>query len=226
MRVKVCGIRRLEDLALVAKSGADAIGLLVGKRHRSEDFLEPDEARALAAGCPPFVTPVLVTHYEEADSIVELARKLLVTTIQVHSDCPATELRRIRKEIPGVRLIRAVHATSIDAIDEVRELVGSAHAFIVDSVNLNEDRVGGTGLTHDWGLSQRIVAASSLPVILAGGLDAANVAEAISTVRPYGVDANTRLRGVDGFKSPMKVGSFIYAAKSAFFNLSSERGNP
>jgi phosphoribosylanthranilate isomerase len=222
LRVKVCGIRRHQDVVLAAQLGVDAIGLLVGQRHRSEDFLEPQEARELAAACPPLVTPVLVTHHEEPDAIVPLAHELLVTTIQIHSECSAAALRKIRSELPGVRLIRAVHATRIDAIEQLRELSECVHGFIIDSVNANEDRTGGTGLTHDWNLSARIVAACPLPVILAGGLDPTNVAAAIATVRPYGVDANTRLRDADGFKSPEKLGAFARAAKAAFFDLALE----
>lgn len=223
MRVKVCGIRRRQDVLLAARLGADAIGLLVGQRHRSEDFLEPEEARELAAACPPLVTPVLVTHYEEPDAVVALARELRVTTIQMHSECSAATLRRIRREMPGVRLVRALHATGSDALEQMRELSEAAHAFIVDSANANEDRVGGTGMTHDWNLSRRLVADSPIPVILAGGLDAANVALAIAAVRPYGVDANTRLRSADGFKDPGKVSGFTRAAKAAFFDLAAQR---
>ena len=114
---------------------------------------------------------------------------------------------------------RPVAATSLDAIELLRELSECVHGFIIDSVNPKEDRVGGTGLTHDWNLSARIVAACPLPVVLAGGLDATNVAAAIATVRPYAVDANTRLRDAHGFKSPEKVGAFVRSAKAAFFDL-------
>ncbi len=225
MRVKVCGIRRRQDLWLAASLGADAVGLLVGQRHRSEDFLEVEQARELARACPPLVTPVLVTHVEEPEPVITLARELRVTTIQMHSECSAATLRAVRRALPGVRLVRALHAAGADALEQVRELGDVAHAFIVDSVNTDEDRVGGTGLTHDWDLSRRIVAASPIPVILAGGLDAGNVARAIAAVQPYGVDANTRLRGADGFKDPVKVAAFVRAAKLAFFDLAAQRSS-
>lgn len=219
MRVKVCGIRRAEDAVLAARLGADAIGMLVGQRHRSEDFLQPAQARAIAAACPPLVTPVLVTHYDEPAPVAAIARELRVTTIQMHSDCTAATLRELRLALPGVRLVRALHTADAHVLDSVRALAEWVDAFILDSANPADDRVGGTGLTHDWSISRRIVEASPVPVILAGGLDGDNVAAAIATVRPYGVDANTRLRGGDGFKHPAKVGAFARAAKSAFFEL-------
>lgn len=225
VRVKVCGIRRRQDVLLAASLGADAIGLLVGQRHRSEDFLDAEQARELVEACPPLVTPVLVTHLEEADPVVALARELRVTTIQMHSECSAGTLRKIRHALPGVRLIRALHVAGNEALEQLPELAGAAHALIVDSVNAQEDRVGGTGLTHDWAMSRRIVAASPIPVILAGGLDGGNVARAIAIVRPYGVDANTRLRGADGFKDPARVVAFTREAKAAFMDLAAQRNS-
>jgi phosphoribosylanthranilate isomerase len=219
LRVKVCGIRRRQDVLRVANLGADAIGLLVGQRHRSEDFLAPEVARELAAACPPLVTPVLVTHLEEADAVIALADELRIRTIQMHSECGVATLRKLRRELPGVRLIRALAASGPGMFEQMRELSAFADAFIVDSVNAREDRVGGTGLTHDWAMSRRAVEESPIPVVLAGGLDGDNVACAIATVHPYGVDANSRLRGADGFKDPEKVGCFIRAARAAFSDL-------
>lgn len=224
MRVKVCGIRHARDAALAVRLGADAIGLLVGQRHRSEDFLQPEQARAIADACPPLVTPVLVTHVEEAEPVIALARELRVTTIQMHSECSVAALRAVRRALPGVRLLRALHAADAQVLEQVRALADAVDAFIVDSANAAEDRVGGTGLTHDWALSRRIVEASPVPVILAGGLDGGNVARAIAAVRPYAVDANTRLRGADGFKDPAKVGAFVRAAKAGFFELAGGNG--
>lgn len=227
VRVKVCGFRRAQDVILASKAGVDAIGILVGRRHRSEDFLELEEARELVRVCPPLVTPVLVTHYDEADSIVDLMRALGVATVQIHSECGSTTLGRVRKQLPDVRLIRAVHATGPNVIEEVRGLSEFVDAFVVDSINVEEDRVGGTGRTHDWMLSKRIVALTPVPVILAGGLDSTNVTKAVQTVRPYGVDANTRLRDTTGNKSADKVAAFVRTSKSAFLDLAlQEKGAP
>jgi phosphoribosylanthranilate isomerase len=225
MRIKVCGIRCVEDALLAAELGVDAIGLLVGKRHRSEDFLSQDEAKAIAAACPPLVTPVLVTHIENADEVVPLALDIGVFTIQMHNDCGPKELESIRRHIPGVRIIRAIHATGDDVIEQMKSLRPTVDAFVIDSINKKEDRVGGTGLTHDWNLSRRAVLELKCPIVLAGGLNPGNVAAAIDAVRPFAVDANTGLRGPSGFKDRAKVLRFVSEAKRAFLAVARSGGD-
>ena len=92
-------------------------------------------------------------------------------------------------------------------------------AFILDTLDLANDKVGGTGLVHDWNISRNIVKEISKPVILAGGLTPENVREAIRFVKPYGVDASSGLKDSDGFKDKMKVVNFISRAKREFFNI-------
>lgn len=215
-RVKICGIRRLEDARLAAEAGADAIGLLVGRRHASRDFLEAEAAAAIVALCPPLVTPVLVTHLEEPDEIDRLARDIGVTTIQLHSDLPPDAVRRVRALGPrGLRLLKALHVTapeeSFAVAEAYRELVDG---FVLDSINPATGQVGGTGLVNDWDLAARLVAAlAPLPVMLAGGLTPENVADAIARVAPFGVDANSGTKGPDGFKDPARARAFVAAAK-------------
>lgn len=222
MRIKVCGIRRVVDALVAASLGVDAVGLLVGQRHRSEDFIEPEEAREIAAAVPPFVTPVLVTHSTDGAEVVDLAGRVGVSTIQMHSDCSIDAMRLVRREIPSCKIVRAVHPTSATVVDEMRALEEAVDAFVVDSVNMAEDRVGGTGLTHDWALSRRVVVEVRRPVILAGGLRPDNVAAAITSVRPFGVDANTGLRDAAGFKDREKVAVFVEQATMAFLRVRSE----
>ena len=97
------------------------------------------------------------------------------------------DLRRLRLLAPGVRLIKAVHVTGEDALGRALAFAAEVDALLLDS--RTADRLGGTGRTHDWSVSARIVAAvSPVPVYLAGGLRPENVAEAIARVRPAGVD--------------------------------------
>lgn len=215
-RVKICGIRRIEDVRLAAEAGADAIGLLVGRRHASRDFLEPEAAAAIVALCPPLITPVLVTHLEEPAEIDRLARDLGVTTIQLHSDLPpeaVVHLRALGER--GRRLFKALHVTtpaeSLAVAAAYRDLVDG---FVLDSINPATGQVGGTGLVNDWELAARLVAElAPLPVMLAGGLKPDNVAAAIDRVAPFGVDANSGTKGPDGFKDPARVHAFVAAAK-------------
>ena len=216
IRVKICGIRRLQDARLAAEAGADAIGLLVGQKHPSGDFLEPEAAAAIVALCPPFVTPVLVTHVDDPVAVHALARDIGVSTIQIHSGMSPEGVRILRALAgPGWKLLKALHVVSeasLAAGDAYRDLVDG---FVLDSINPQTGQVGGTGLRADSNLSRRMVErlAPFLPVMLAGGLNPDNVADAIAAVSPSGVDVNSGTKGSDGFKDPSRVRAFVRAAK-------------
>lgn len=219
MRVKVCGIKTVEDAIMAVHCGADAIGLLVGQRHVSEDFINIDLARDIVKKCPPFVSPVLVTHLIDPKEIAHIASQIGVTTIQLHSDCDVQSITSLRKIIPNIKLIKSFHITESEIIPVMRPFEAVVDAFLLDTINLVEDKVGGTGLTHDWNISRNIVQEVSRPVILAGGLNPENVADAIKTVTPFGVDANTGLRASNGFKDYAKVATFVSHAKLEFFKV-------
>lgn len=209
MRVKICGVRRVEDMRVAAVAGADAIGLLVGQRHPSGDFVSVEQAARIAAACPPFVTPVLVTHVEDPGEIHALAGGAGVSTIQVHSDLEPEGLR-VLKRLGRYRLLKAYHVTGPESLSYGEAYRGIADGFVLDSMNRATGQVGGTGLTHDWALSRAIVERyPDVPVILAGGLKPENVAAAVAQVRPYGVDANSGTKGADGWKDPVRCEAFV-----------------
>ena len=213
MRAKLCGIRSETDLRIAVRAGADAVGFICGVTHFSEDALDEDRAAQLAALVPPFINRVLVTHLEEASAIVDLAERLGVDTIQVHGLVTQQTVRQVRKAAPGRRIVKAVHVTGEDAVETARSVASDCDAVLLDS--RTQDRLGGTGLTHDWSVSAAIVKALSevgCPVILAGGLKPSNVAEAISVVGPYAVDVNSGVELPNGDKDPAACASFVAAA--------------
>lgn len=210
-RVKICGIGTTDDLAAAVTAGADAIGLIVGTTHLSEDELDIEQAQHLAAATPVFVSTVLVTHLTEASRICEVADLIGVDTIQAHGELTPTAARELWRHRAHRRIIHTVHITGPQSIDEADEAATAAHALLLDS--RTETRLGGTGLTHDWTTSRRIVERlHPLPVILAGGLAADNVGQAIHTVHPFGVDANSRLKSATGRKDPAACTAFVAAA--------------
>lgn len=214
-RVKICGIRRIEDAYLASYAGADAIGVLVGQHHASDDFIDAEQARLIVEKLPPFCSSVLVTHLAQAGAVIELARSVRVATVQLHGETSAMDAGWIRRNLGNVKVIKAIHVTDESAIAEAASYEDWVDAILLDTANRATGQVGGTGLTHDWRISRRIVEDSKVPVILAGGLHAGNVAEAIRAVRPYAVDANSGTKGADGFKDPLKLAAFIKAAKDA-----------
>lgn len=120
-----------------------------------------------------------------------------------------------------IRLIKTVHVTGPEAIYKAQSYGPFADAILLDSINILEDRIGGTGLTHDWRISRQIRDSISKPVILAGGLTPENVQKAIRTVLPYAVDVNTGVKKVrqGSKKGPRKLLKFIIRAKREFLKL-------
>ena len=208
VRVKICGIGTREDLAAAVNAGADAIGLIVGTTHLSEDDLDIEQARHLSAAAPVFLSRVLVTHLTDVSRICELADVIGVDTIQAHAPLTPAAARNLRRQRATRRIIRTLHITGEHSLDEADEASQDADALLLDT--RTESRLGGTGLTHDWNISRRIVdRLHALPVILAGGLAADNVAAAIQAVRPFGVDANSRLKNPTGRKDPAACAAFV-----------------
>ena len=123
------------------------------------------------------------------------------------------DLRRLRALAPGMRLLKAVHVTGEDALGRALSYAGAADALVLDS--RTADRLGGTGLTHDWSVSARIVeAVTPLPVYLAGGLRPENVGEAVARVRPAGVDVNSGVEDASGRKDAQKMREFVARARA------------
>ena len=214
MYVKICGIRRHEDALIAAELGADAVGLLVGQRHNSPDFISAGIARDISRALPPSVEAVLVTHIKEIDELERLLQQSEITTIQLHSQIAPSSVERLRHRLPNVKIFKSVSVISADSVAYPEAFKKLVDGFVLDSVNLATNQVGGTGKTHDWSVSREIVMRySEVPIILAGGLNSENVRSAIERVRPFGVDVNSGTKAADGFKDPRKMEAFIIQAK-------------
>lgn len=206
VRVKVCGNRSLADLR--AAEGADALGFVVASP-TSKRNLEPPVAASLAARAPPFVQTVLVTRETEPARLAALHGAVPCDAVQVHGLADAVHARAVRKALPA-KLLLGVGVAGPDALGLAEELAPHADAILLDSARRGV--TGGTGQTHDWRVSARIARSLGKPVILAGGLTPANVAEAIRTVKPYAVDVAGGVEGPRG-KSRAKVRAFLEEAR-------------
>ncbi|MFD3707125.1 phosphoribosylanthranilate isomerase [Nocardia sp. NPDC058658] len=227
VQAKICGIRSEADLVDALDAGADAVGFISGVTHVSEDELSPEVAEHLtrrARELSTTVTRVLVTHLTDSVEILELADAIGVDRIQVHGlDVDDETLQRVCAGSRGREVVRAVHVTDIKALEAGINTATEAAAsgcFAVLLDTRTADRLGGTGLTHDWTISSKIaeaIAGTPAKVMLAGGLDPKNVAEAIATVRPHSVDVNTGVKGSrigTGSKDRVKCAAFVQTAHS------------
>lgn len=194
-RVKICCISSVQEARLAVRLGADAVGL-VSRMPSGPGVVSEDLIAMIAAQVPPPIATFLLTSETKAAAIIAQQARCGTNTIQL---CDRVESRvhaEIREALPGVRVVQVVHVNGDDSVDEALGVAGSVDALLLDSGNQNLDvkELGGTGRVHDWRLSERIVLSAPVPVFLAGGLGPINVAGAIRSVRPFGVDICSGVR--------------------------------
>lgn len=212
MKVKICGLKSKEDVITACYEGADAVGFIVGTTHETTDEIDIECAIELSKYVPTFITPVLVTHFTNPASVAALCIATRINTVQLQGDISPVEIIQLRNKLSGITIVKAIHVTELSAIKLAKKYERVVDMILLDS--RTPDRLGGTGMPHDWSISAQIVREVDLPVMLAGGLDPQNVADAIRIVNPYGVDVNTGVKGENGSKSSQKVRAFIQNVKS------------
>lgn len=196
--IKICCIASSEEAALAVSAGASAIGL-VSSMPSGPGVIDDQLISEIAATIPPPVATFLLTSFQNADAIVDQHQLCRTSTIQLVDSLGHAELYKLRTQLPGIKLVQVIHINGAESIEEARSVSHLVDALLLDSGNPNLDvkKLGGTGRTHDWQLSRRINDEVDLPLFLAGGLNAANVADAIRIVQPFGVDlcSGVRLEG-------------------------------
>lgn len=196
-RVKICGITRVEDALAVAKSGADAIGLVFYEK--SPRHVSIEKAAQLASALPPFVTVVGLFVNASAKAVRETLDSVSLDVLQFHGDETPAFCEQFHK--PYLKAIRV--KPGVDLL-QCAALFHSAQGLLLDAHV--EGIPGGTGVMFDWTLIPENL---PLPLILSGGLDAENVASAIEQVRPYAVDVSSGVEVEKGIKDAAKIARFM-----------------
>ena len=213
MKVKICANKSIEDAKNCIESGVDIIGVLVGQEHASVDFIDKETAKEICDFVDKRCDISLVTHLKNSEEIIKLTKFIGNNVIQLHSDIDENEVENIKKSLPNVKLVRLVHISNDGEIVTNIDSIKYADYYLLDSFNLKTNQVGGTGLVHDWNVSKEIVKKLNKPVFLAGGLNPNNVHDAISIVKPYGVDVNSGCKNELGYKDKEKIKNFVNNAK-------------
>jgi phosphoribosylanthranilate isomerase len=202
-RIKICGITRMEDILAAASCGADAIGLVFYEH--SPRHVSITQAKQLAEALPPFVTVVGLFVDAEAPFVREVLAGVPLDMLQFHGDESPEYCAQFSR--PYLKAIRV--KAGVDLLQCASDFCGAKGLLLDAHV---EGILGGTGTVFDWTLIPQKL---PLPVILSGGLDAENVAEAIKQVRPYAVDVSSGVEAAKGIKDPAKVAAFINEVKRA-----------
>ena len=192
MTIKICGITRLDDALAAVDAGASAIGF--NFHEPSPRYVAPETAAEIAARLPASVWKVGIFVNHSPETIERVAREAGLDVVQLYRD----------QAVCGFRVWRA---RAVDAGFSAQSVEGeAAEAVLLDTPSTKV--LGGTGEAFDWSVARGI----RKKIVIAGGLDASNVREAIRTARPWGVDASSRLESAPGRKDREKVLQFIQAA--------------
>ena len=194
--------------------GASAIGLVA--RMPSGPGPIPDELiYKIARTVPPPIATFLLTSETSADEIIAHHRRTLTNTIQLVDEPAAGTYEKIRSAIPAVKIVQVIHVSNEKSVEEAIQVSEFVDALLLDSGNPKAavKELGGTGRTHNWKLSRKIVEQVNIPVFLAGGLHADNVRAAIDEVGPFGVDICSGVR-THGILDPHKLENFIRSAST------------
>ena len=212
-RIKICGITRREDAVAAAQLGADAVGLICYTK--AARYISADRARQIVASLPPFVTPVAVFADSTAQQILDTAREIGLTTVQLNGQEDPALIGEL-KHLKVLKAIRVDRATIEQELMTWRSAELTALAgIIVEPAHTGE--AGGTGVENDWATVLDQIQNDRfgrLPLIAAGGLTPTNVADVVRKLNPWAVDVSSGVEESKGIKSIEKMRDFIAAVRS------------
>ena len=211
-RIKICCISSPAEARLAVAAGASALGL-VSAMPSGPGVIDDALIAAISAGVPPAIGTFLLTSETQSDAIIRQQRFCRTNTLQLVDHTTGQVRSQLRRALPGISIVQVVHVRNESAIDEALAYAEAVDALLLDSGNpaLTVKELGGTGRTHDWAISRRIVEQASVPVFLAGGLNPKNVARAIDVVHPYGIDVCSGVR-TEGRLDAAKLAALLEAA--------------
>ncbi len=194
-RVKICCISSIEEAKMAIIYGASALGL-VSAMPSGPGVISEELIAEISAVVPPGVSTFLLTSKQDVKSIIEQQRRCQVNTIQICDDFRLEKYQDLRDAMPGIDLVKVVHVTGEESVEEAVAVAPLVDAILLDSGNkyLAIKQLGGTGKVHNWDISNKIRELVDVPLYLAGGLNSENVAAAIKQVSPFGLDVCTGVR--------------------------------
>jgi phosphoribosylanthranilate isomerase len=202
-RIKCCGMTRIEDALLAAQLGADAIGVVMTAHSKRQVSLQ--QAKEIVEAMPPFVTTVALCMDDDAGFVQEIIDTVRPSLLQFHG----SESDEWCKQFGHPYLKAIAMGEGAAALYQLRDHPHAA-GLLLDGHGLGE--AGGSGKVFDWSLMPKDL---KQPLILAGGLTSANVAEAIRVASPWAVDVASGIESAPGIKDPIKLRDFIAAVRAA-----------
>jgi len=208
-RVKICCILNEEEARLAIHYGATALGL-VSEMPSGPGVISEDEIARIVTSIPPGIGTFLLTSGQSLPEIIEQHKRCRTNTLQLCDRLTTGTHQDLKEALPGISIVQVIHVTGEESIDEAIKVAENVDGILLDSgnQNLTVKKLGGTGKTHNWWVSRKIVEKVKKPVFLAGGLNPENVSEAIRQVQPFGVDICSGVRK-NGILDENKLKSFF-----------------
>ncbi len=217
MIVQIYSITSIADAVATAEAGADLIGVVVAEPGVVPEGVDAKLAREILAGARPRARGVAMSLLDDRDEICAMVDAVRPDILHIAArEVDPDDCAWIRERIAPVRLLRAIPVAAGETLTEV-----DAHQLCADFLMLEAGAKGAAGEVHEYSICRDVVLRSKIPVILAGGLSADNVSQAIASVKPWGVDSftHTDLPGHRGKKDIARVRAFVAAAMRAFADV-------
>ncbi|ATU07729.1 phosphoribosylanthranilate isomerase [Methanohalophilus portucalensis] len=213
-RVKICGMKSVDDIGIAVNCGADAVGFITEVPVDTPRNLDMKLSIELIKATPPFVTTVMVIMPESITHARKLVSNARPDMVQVHSTADRGLLTALQSM--HVRIIQKFSISDETKIQETIKIINDlAECNLIDAVILDtacSGGGGGSGLTHDWKISSEVAKNIPVPLIVAGGLNPKNVGECVDIVSPYGVDVSSGVE-LNGKKDLNLVCDFIESVR-------------
>jgi phosphoribosylanthranilate isomerase len=216
--IKICGNTSLDDALMAVEAGADALGFVFAPSPR---HVTAAEVAGIVSRLPAAIEKIGVFVDASLSEIYATVRECGLTGVQLHFDANPNLPGKLRARLaPELRILQVVHFDARSAEENAAQLARHARNPNIDAVLVDSrtgSAVGGTGVAFDWAAARSALfkEAKDLKIIAAGGLNPKNVAEAIATLRPWGVDAVSGVEAAPGRKDPDKVRAFVANARAA-----------
>ena len=208
-KVKICCILNKEEAELAITMGANAIGL-VSEMPSGPGVISENEIMSIVDFVDNRVETFLLTSKQNTADIIDQLKRCKPSTVQIVDKILVGNYEEIRNNCPDIKIVQVLHVSTDEVINEAIRLSNDVDAILLDSGNQNLaiKELGGTGRTHDWSVSKKIVENVQVPIYLAGGLNPGNVKYAIKSVIPYGVDICSGVRS-EGKLDRIKLQTFF-----------------
>jgi phosphoribosylanthranilate isomerase len=203
VRIKLCGITRLDDALVAVASGVDALGFIFYKK--SARNIDPEDARIIIEQLPPFVDVVGVFVDRKRSEVEEIIRYCGLNYAQLHGEESVKYCDRLSRAASPCRVIKAFRVKPELTAEDIAPYAPFIRAYLLDAYVAGEK--GGTGKTFDWSMVEKLKI--DRPYILAGGLSADNVCNALAALNPYAIDFSSSVEKAPGVKKHGQIRAFV-----------------